>query len=362
MDELETDDGATGGEGAPPASAEPPPSCFACGAATIGPFCAACGQKNDDMRRSILVLLGETLAAVFALDSRAFRTIRTIAARPGRFVREYGDGVRSRYTPPIRLYVLVSLFFFMVVALSGTNFIAFQLEFRTPDGELLAAPPDSPDTDTQVNFRPVFLQPKSETSDIDRFRELIDAALEDSQIEPESAGETDAQLAADESGTAESSAENGVTDEQIASFRKWSDAALTVLERPAVFNAAFNEWLPRVMFVMAPLLAVFLALGIRGKDALIYDHLLLSLIIHAVAFFGLAVAVFAARMAPGGAVAGGLTVFVTGYLIVALKGAYRRGWVKTIWTAVFASVLYWIALGAALVAIGAFAFMRIAGT
>ncbi|MEL6365506.1 MAG: DUF3667 domain-containing protein [Pseudomonadota bacterium] len=364
MEELDDGTESGGGENAGRTAAPGAiTACYACGAPIAGPFCAACGQKNDDMRRSILVLLGETLAAVVALDSRAFRTIRTIAARPGRFVREYGDGVRSRYTPPIRLYVLISLFFFTIVALSGTNFVAFELEYRGPDGEVLTELPDDPDADISMSFHPRFLQPKTAGSDVSRIRAAIKEALErETTPEEEAALKDAAGEIAEEFGPAPSVTIDLDEEEDKETIKRWSDAALTALERPAVFNAAFNEWLPRLMFVMAPLLALFLSIGVRGKDALIYDHLLLSLIIHAVAFFGLAVAVFAARQFPGGPVALGLGGFVTLYLIMALKGAYGRSWIKTIWTAVFSTTLYWLVMAIALTGVGFLSLSRLATT
>lgn len=363
MDELDDGLQSAGEGGADSEASVAPPACYACGAPVIGPFCASCGQKNDDMRRSILVLLGETLAAVFALDSRAFRTLRTIAVRPGRFARDYGDGVRSRYTPPIRLYVLISLVFFTIVSLSGTNFLAFEVEYRSADGEVLATPPLDPDADVTLHFKPRFLQPKTAGSDVTRLRALIEEALEK---EAEAAGEAPEEAEAPElAEDIEPSIRTATIDldreEDKETIQRWTEAVFTVLERPAVFNASFNEWLPRLMFMMAPLLAIFLAMGIRGKDALIYDHLLLSLIIHAVAFFGLAVSVFAARVLPGEGVTLGLASFVTLYLVLALKGAYGRGWIKTIWTALFASVLYWSVLGSALLIIAGYALARIAG-
>jgi hypothetical protein len=48
--------------------------CFSCGEKMTGLYCHACGQKNDDYRRSIWSLFSETFASVFSLENRICRT------------------------------------------------------------------------------------------------------------------------------------------------------------------------------------------------------------------------------------------------------------------------------------------------
>lgn len=65
-------------------------ACLACGAAIVGPYCAKCGQKNDDMRRSSLVLARDFLKDKFAFDSRMWRTLGLMARRRASFGGQFG--------------------------------------------------------------------------------------------------------------------------------------------------------------------------------------------------------------------------------------------------------------------------------
>lgn len=65
-------------------------------------------------------LLGETFETLTHADSRLWRTLRTLVSRPGELTREWSAGHRASYLPPIRLYLVLSVVFFLMVAL-GTG-------------------------------------------------------------------------------------------------------------------------------------------------------------------------------------------------------------------------------------------------
>jgi hypothetical protein len=110
------------------------------------------------------------------------------------------------------------------------------------------------------------------------------------------------------------------------------------VSNPREFNNAFNNWLPRVMFFMTPVLALILALFLR-RDSFVFDHMVLSLYVHAVNFAIVALSLILAQLgAPQVGAVGFLVVVV--YYVMALKRAYGRGWIKTIWTAFASGLLY----------------------
>jgi hypothetical protein len=51
-------------------------------------------------------------------DSRLWLTLVALLTRPGALTREFLDGHRVRYMPPLRLYLVISLAFFLLAALS----------------------------------------------------------------------------------------------------------------------------------------------------------------------------------------------------------------------------------------------------
>jgi len=100
-------------------------NCFSCGESMSGVFCHACGNKNDNYRRSIWSLGIELFASLTAFEGRIWRSLRSLIFKPGQMAREFSDGARQKWTSPIRLYLAMSLLLFGYTAVTKTQFIAF---------------------------------------------------------------------------------------------------------------------------------------------------------------------------------------------------------------------------------------------
>ena len=90
--------------------------CRNCETTLDGEFCPACGQKYIDLERPFFSLLSETLSEAVDLDGRAFRTVKTLFRQPGRLTEEFLAGRRRTYTSPLRLYLFISVSFFILMA------------------------------------------------------------------------------------------------------------------------------------------------------------------------------------------------------------------------------------------------------
>jgi len=90
--------------------------CRNCHTPFDGTFCPNCGQKDLDLERPIRELIGEMLKETLDIDGRASRTFRTLLLQPGVLTSEYLAGRRKSYTPPLRLYLVISVSFFLLVA------------------------------------------------------------------------------------------------------------------------------------------------------------------------------------------------------------------------------------------------------
>ncbi len=90
--------------------------CRNCHTPFDGTFCPNCGQKDVDLERPIHELIGEILKETLDIDGRASLTFRTLLMQPGVLTSEYLAGRRKSYTPPLRLYLVISVSFFLLVA------------------------------------------------------------------------------------------------------------------------------------------------------------------------------------------------------------------------------------------------------
>jgi hypothetical protein len=91
--------------------------CLNCQTIMQGPYCFQCGQHEKSSIRHFGVFVRDVIDDVFNLDSRAVRTIKPLLFSPGFLTTEYLSGRRMRYVPPLRLYVIASLMFFLLVGL-----------------------------------------------------------------------------------------------------------------------------------------------------------------------------------------------------------------------------------------------------
>jgi hypothetical protein len=110
--------------GVGPAVAE---RCPNCGEPVVGEYCYRCGQKQEPRIVPLRALLAEWADDALSLDGRLLRTLGPMLLRPGRLTAEYLSGRRASYVPPLRLYLLASALYFVVIALSGSDrFFFFQ--------------------------------------------------------------------------------------------------------------------------------------------------------------------------------------------------------------------------------------------
>jgi hypothetical protein len=107
-----------------PGTAVPPHNpgpCLNCGAYLWGNdlFCPKCGQKRlerDDMKFSRMI--SESFLDYFHFDSGFFKTIFQLVFKPGLLTMEYMEGKRKSYVEPFRLFLVISIIYFLLLPLT----------------------------------------------------------------------------------------------------------------------------------------------------------------------------------------------------------------------------------------------------
>jgi hypothetical protein len=95
-------------------------SCRNCGARLSNQYCSVCGQRAVVRIVSLWEVLHELVDELFFLESRVWQTIGPLFFRPGRLTMDYLAGRRARYVPPVRLYIVLSVIFFVLVSITDT--------------------------------------------------------------------------------------------------------------------------------------------------------------------------------------------------------------------------------------------------
>lgn len=334
------------------------PACPSCGNPLIGPFCAICGQPRDTHRRSLKTLVHDFVKDIASFDSRILRTTRALLFKPGELPKAFRDGRTQPYVPPVRLYLFVSLLFFLFLSATGIALIQFRMEMTSrtlthdaagtvyvvKDGKRIPLPGLKADAKGKI-----FVIDAEAAKDHDVGGKTADGqTVENTITTPATFFRRPVHQAQNLSPEMKKAIE-GINKEGLGKSKDkgWiAKGIYTTLKKletdPAALNAPMMEWIPRILFVLLPLFAALLALFYRGqrKNFLYVDHLVFSLTLHSFAFVLLIAAAALAQVMAGGWVALLAWGVLSLYFFLSLKHFYVQSWFKTAIKFVGISVVY----------------------
>ncbi len=80
-------------------------------------YCPNCGQDNHNSRFPLIHYAYELLESLIHFDSKFLNSIKVLLLKPGQITFDYIHNIRGRYTPPIRLFIFISIFAFIIIGL-----------------------------------------------------------------------------------------------------------------------------------------------------------------------------------------------------------------------------------------------------
>jgi len=113
--------------------------CANCGASLAGEYCNACGQRHEPHLHTVAHFAAEAFESISHADSRLWRTLWYLLSRPGFLTREFFEGRRVRYLPPFRLYLVISVAFFLIVGVPEGPILVFDDENSTQEIDAMKA-------------------------------------------------------------------------------------------------------------------------------------------------------------------------------------------------------------------------------
>jgi hypothetical protein len=122
--------------------------CTNCYTPLRGPYCFVCGQRNEPHAHSFWEFLREAAEGLTHADSRVWRTLWSLLFRPGFLTVEHRLGRRARYLPPFRLYLVLSVLFFLVAAALPHEIALFNLNLDGATVTPIELDPNAPAAET----------------------------------------------------------------------------------------------------------------------------------------------------------------------------------------------------------------------
>jgi hypothetical protein len=294
-----------------PAPAALAPRCKNCDAVLLGRFCANCSQAADVHVPTTRELVHELLEGLTHSDSRLWRTLTTLWFRPGKLTEEFVAGRRVAYLPPFRLYLILSIAFFLLASFIHVNVAVMKFDEALKPGGLPAGASGLPANRITSCEDPNFATFSNHPDWMPRIKHVCEAVTRD----------------------------NGGN-----------------LVRLAIGTT------PKAMFIFLPLIA-FLNMLMYSRPRYRYaEQLLFFVHLHAF-YFSVAILILLSTNAVDawpklGGVAGllgtilGWTLPV--YTVLAMRRVFRRGWLGTVFRAVALFFVYSIV--AALTVAGVFVY------
>jgi hypothetical protein len=317
--------------------------CLNCGTPLKGPFCYFCGQPDRNFMRFFPVLLRDFMEDLFDLDSRFIRTMKPLLFKPGRLTRDYMEGRRFRYAPPMRLYIFSSIVFFLLAALLSSDAVTLA---ATTDGDVVFRPDEVSERDEQEVKNALNSLPADVREKID-----VDEILAEGKVQnKENAGFTanDIQFN-DKPWNRETNPvdiawlpdwlNDRINDEIEESPQK----AQQINENPNLILDKVFDILPATMFILLPVVALILKFWYMFAKRYYIEHLIYALHNHAFLFVSLTLillaevgeSMFTANNHPAAATAMSWLMIIIGtwipfYMLISLRVVYRQSWLMTI--------------------------------
>ena len=343
-------------------------NCLNCGEVLTGQHCSHCGQPAKVRVLSLWGLIKDVLGDVFDVDSRVWRTLRPLAFRPGLLTQEYLRGRRASYTPPFRMYLVLSLVFFVLASFSDPgNDVAVQLDeggsnvqLRVGNGEPAAtdeAASPAPESPVQPDGPATQAAGKPPPTLDDEARKLVDqitSRLPEEQrakvradLERDLAAATPAELEAANKFLADPCGEENFKLEAGPPLEQYEprlrDACRKIVADQKSFGRALWNNVPKMMFIFLPLIAAVMSVLYVRSGRYYVEHLLFVVHFHAFFFLaGIAVLLLERLSELSSGPVGGamsvvqgllgavLTVYAPWYLLRAMRRVYEQNWWKTL--------------------------------
>lgn len=311
----------------------PAETCLNCGAMLGGQYCGNCGQRAASRLISIWELLKDAFGDLLELDSRLWRTLIPLTIRPGQLTRDYLRGRRARYMPPFRMYLVLSIVFFLVAFFDPREElgILFEPEATTESGQVPSEVNDVADVPPA---------PDEDTADEEVTGPRITFSTDGEQ-------ETDCDF----------------SDLDTSEMAEWWATRLTqerlqlicdriVADDGRAFIDKLLENVPAALFVLLPLMAFVLKLLYPLSKRFYVEHLLFVVHYHAFVFLILSLQVLVSRLGavavlpdlPFEVVSLAMALYVPAYLYKAQRRVYEQGHFATVVKFLVLSLAYFAGL------------------
>jgi hypothetical protein len=306
-------------------------NCLNCGNTFTGNFCNNCGQENLHLKENFGHVMTHAIADYFHFDQKFFHTLKPLLFQPGKLTIDYNEGKRVQYLHPVRMYIFISLIYFILVFQNGNDMV--KVNHTNPkkpadrgyvDGNLDKTNDDKPSAaninvdDADQVFGAKILKTDTTYNTYMARQNTLNDALRD----------------------------NFLQHYIVKKYFAWKKEGHSAKD---IFEEGLKHNIPKMMFFLLPVLAWLLKVAFAKNKKYYIEHLIFSFHLHCFFFLFLSIIILMQMVLP--AVTHqwlGFAAFIitTWYIYKALRTVYNRSPFRTITKMIGMSLSYLVIFSA----------------
>ncbi|ASU34842.1 DUF3667 domain-containing protein [Mucilaginibacter xinganensis] len=313
-------------------------NCLNCGTLLEGKFCHNCGQENLELKESFGHMMNHAVSDYFHFDHQFFHTLKPLLFKPGFLTNEYMAGRRAQYLHPVKMYIFISVVYFLMLFKSGHEIVKVN---ETPNKPVTSSKlVDSVNKAILNNHnlsaaqKKVLLSKikkdgvkKTPTSDekvVKGYRSGLLVFTEDS---------TYAQYIANQQKLPEAKRDGFI--DRLINKRGFDYKVKYGTRSKEVFFDELKHNVPKMMFLMLPLFALILKITFWRNKKFYVEHLIYSFHLHCFLFIFLSLIILLQLILPEqqtiqGLIGGFAFFYIVWYIYRSLRVVYNRSVFRTI--------------------------------
>lgn len=297
-------------------------ACPNCAQEFQGYYCPSCGQSATEFDRPMGFVFYDFMGNFFSFDSRFFHTFRDLLLKPGFLTVEFFKGRRARYAPPLRIFIFLSFFLFLLLEIWTNKGLKQVLDAPIPGFEETIVPDSIRESRSDFVSREEAFAMDKDTSGTGP----ADVDINGMIVKLNSGNIRESML------SVASQLEEKLDETTDQSDRVQLINMINIIRSPEHLVASMLKYLSWASFILLPLFALFLKLFYFRKKVYYIRHLVFSVHLHSFVFLLLGLVLAINLLFPGrpGLLSLWLLWVIPVYIYMASLRFYHQGYMKTL--------------------------------
>lgn len=296
-------------------------------------FCPNCGQKIQSPLIHFKDFIKEAFEDYFSIDSKIIRSIIPLLFKPGFLTLEYIKGKRKAYIPPFRMFLIISVLYFLLISVMEEKDDFKKEESYT---ESVDSSVTSNEDTSGINNKVSKVSIKFNGLGDNKLVEVLAHVKDSSELRYINKHGLSAYV-------------DSVFKGESFFYKFWCRKILAMqLSDGKNFGELMFSSIQKLVFIMAPIMALILLLLYYRKKIFYMQHLIFAFHFHAFVFLILIIVDTFFFWAPQ-IISNIFLLICMVYLSIAIKKVYQQSWGKSILKFLFLFIGY-VILGVPLLA------------